>query len=88
MTTDADFWRMRDLLIQTVPITPIGFNWDMRRLDGKRFYDDNRPATGSWHAPFNSGKTKAANWSPTCCQKARMMPTSRCIPTIATWSQS
>ncbi len=40
--TDADFWRMRDLLIQTVPITPIGFNWDMRRLDGKRFYDDNQ----------------------------------------------
>lgn len=35
----ADYWRMRDLLIETVPITPIGFNWDMRRLDGKRFYN-------------------------------------------------
>lgn len=33
-----DFERMRALLIDTVPITPIGFNWDMRRLDGKRFY--------------------------------------------------
>ena len=41
MSTDADFWLMRDLLIQTVPITPVGFNWDMRRLDGKRFYDAN-----------------------------------------------
>ncbi len=39
MADDQDFWRMRDLLIAAVPITPIGFNWDMRRLDGKRFYD-------------------------------------------------
>ncbi len=34
-----DFLRLRNLLIETVPITPIGFNWDMRRLDGKRFYN-------------------------------------------------
>lgn len=39
MRDDQDFWRMRDLLIETVPITPIGMNWDMRRLDGKRFYN-------------------------------------------------
>jgi mycothiol synthase len=38
MQVDEDFERMRALLIDTVPITPIGFNWDMRRLDGKRFY--------------------------------------------------
>lgn len=36
---DQDFWRLRDLLVRTVPVTPIGFNWDMRRLDGKRFYN-------------------------------------------------
>jgi GNAT superfamily N-acetyltransferase len=36
---DADYWHLRDLLVQTVPITPVGFNWDMRRLDGKRFYN-------------------------------------------------
>jgi len=36
----SDYCRMRDLLIATVPITPIGFNWDMRRLDGKRFYNE------------------------------------------------
>lgn len=35
---DADFWHMRALLIDTTPITPIGLNWDMRRLDGSRFY--------------------------------------------------
>ena len=38
---DADFWRMRQLLVDTVPITPIGFNWDVRWLEGQRFYDAN-----------------------------------------------
>ncbi|MCO6451110.1 MAG: GNAT family N-acetyltransferase [Caldilineales bacterium] len=46
MAGDADFWRMRELLIATASVTPIGFNWDVRRLDGKRFYSadpaDNR----------------------------------------------
>jgi GNAT superfamily N-acetyltransferase len=41
MNQEDDFWRMRALLIDTVPISPIGFNWDMRRLDGKRFYEAN-----------------------------------------------
>ena len=31
MRDNADYWRMRRLLIDTVPITPIAFNWDMRR---------------------------------------------------------
>ena len=35
---------MRQLLIDTVRITPIGFNWDMRRLDGKRFYESDPAA--------------------------------------------
>jgi hypothetical protein len=33
-----DFWRMRALLSATFPITPMGLNWDVRRLDGKRYY--------------------------------------------------
>jgi len=41
MRDDADYWKMRDLLIQCAPITPVGLNWDMRRLDGKRFYNAN-----------------------------------------------
>jgi mycothiol synthase len=41
MSDDADFWRMRTLLIDTAPLIPIGLNWDMRRLDGKRFYEAN-----------------------------------------------
>lgn len=40
MRDDQDFWRMRNLLIETIPITPVGLNWDVRRLDGKRFYND------------------------------------------------
>jgi len=44
MQDDADFWRMRDLLVVTMPITPVGFNWDVRRLDGKRFYEDDLSA--------------------------------------------
>jgi mycothiol synthase len=44
MQTDEDFQRMYALLIDTVPITPIGFNWDMRRLEGKRFYSNDLEA--------------------------------------------
>lgn len=29
-----DFWRVRKLLIETYPITPTGFNWEIRRWDG------------------------------------------------------
>lgn len=31
---------MRALLVETTSIAPIGLNWDMRRLDGKRFYNE------------------------------------------------
>ncbi len=41
MRGDADFWKMRALLIEAVPSAPLGINWNMRRLDGKRFYDAN-----------------------------------------------
>jgi GNAT superfamily N-acetyltransferase len=39
MRGEDDFWRMRALLSATFPLTPIGLNWDVRRLDGKRFYE-------------------------------------------------
>ena len=34
-----DFRRVRNLLIETYPITPTGFNWEVRRWDGWRFYN-------------------------------------------------
>lgn len=36
---DQDFWRVHRLLIETYPITPLGFNWEIRRWEGQRFYD-------------------------------------------------
>jgi predicted N-acetyltransferase YhbS len=36
---EKDFWRVRRLLIDTTRITPIGFNWEVRRWDGKRFHN-------------------------------------------------
>ena len=37
--SDDDFRRVRNLLIETCPITPTGFNWEVRRWDGWRFYN-------------------------------------------------
>jgi hypothetical protein len=51
---DADFRKMRDLLSATVPITPVGFNWDVRRLDGKRFYDQDAAADRFFQRPVQS----------------------------------
>jgi mycothiol synthase len=36
---EKDFWRVRRLLIDTVGITPVGFNWEVRRWDGTRFHN-------------------------------------------------
>ena len=33
---DDDFWRVRQLLVDTYPITPTDFNWEVRRWDGSR----------------------------------------------------
>lgn len=35
---DQDFWGVRSLLIETYPIVPLGFNWEIRRWEGQRFY--------------------------------------------------
>jgi ribosomal protein S18 acetylase RimI-like enzyme len=37
---------MRDLLVRTAPSAPLGFNWDVRRLDGRYFY--HAPAVENW----------------------------------------
>ncbi len=44
---DEDFWRVRDLLIETYPISLPDFNWDVRRWDGSRFYNK-EPAWGTY----------------------------------------
>lgn len=57
MRDEADFWPMRALLIDTTPITPIGLNWDMRRLDGKRFYEANVDANALLGRPVQLWET-------------------------------
>lgn len=37
---ERDFWRVRELLLETYPLTPPDFNWDVRRWDGSRFHGD------------------------------------------------
>jgi len=36
---DADFWRIRQLCLDTYPITPVGWNWEIRRWEGQRFHE-------------------------------------------------
>jgi len=39
MQGDADYWKMRELLAASAAGAPVGLNWDVRRLDGQRFYN-------------------------------------------------
>lgn len=45
---DQDFWRVRDLLIDTYPITPPAFNWEVRRWDGSRFHNADPTLRPDW----------------------------------------
>ncbi len=38
-----DFWRVRNLLIETYPLTPAGLNWDIRHWDGWHTHRENPP---------------------------------------------
>ncbi len=61
---DQDYGAMRQLLIDTLSITPLGFNWDVRRLDGQRFYDADLQANHLFVRPIglweNAGGELAA----------------------------
>ncbi len=37
---DQDWKLVRELLVETYPITPLDFNWDVRRWDGWRWYQN------------------------------------------------
>ena len=45
---DEDWWRLRRLLVEIVPLAPPGFCWDVRRLDGSRFYHADPPRNPRW----------------------------------------
>jgi predicted N-acetyltransferase YhbS len=44
-----DYWSIHRFLIETTSITPLGFNGDIRRWEGKRFYDKNPTGNPAWH---------------------------------------
>lgn len=47
---DLDIQRVRDLLVETHSISPPGFNWEVRRWDGWRYYNP----TGEWDPTWES----------------------------------
>ncbi len=55
---DEDFWRVRRLLVETYPITPTGFNWEIRRWDGYRFYNSNPDLDPRWKELVHLWETK------------------------------
>jgi mycothiol synthase len=44
----GDYWLVRNLLIETYPITPTGFNWEIRRWDGWRYYNEDPSWNPRW----------------------------------------
>jgi GNAT superfamily N-acetyltransferase len=57
LSTDADWWAVRDLLIHTQPRTAVGWNWDVRHWDGQRFHSataeearERQGTVGLWEA--------------------------------------
>jgi mycothiol synthase len=53
--SEDDFWLVRDLLIETWPITPPDFNWDLRRWDGSHFYNEEPGWDARWAKLENYG---------------------------------
>ena len=68
---EADFWRVRDLLIETYPITPVDFNWEIRRWDGRRFHNEDNedlalnPRWSASHTMPSTGAESSNRYAPT-----------------------
>jgi len=45
---DADFGRIRQLAIETCPITPVAWNWDIRHWEGQRYYSADPAPDPRW----------------------------------------
>lgn len=56
---ESDWWRVRDLLIETYPITPTGFNWEIRRWDGSRFHNESPAWKSEWGRQICLWETEA-----------------------------
>lgn len=49
LNDEDDYWRVHQLLLETVTTAPPGFNWDMRRWEGRRFYDGRESGNPDWN---------------------------------------
>jgi mycothiol synthase len=56
---ERDFWRVRDLLIEATALALPGYNWDIRRWDGMRFYDVDPNLDPDWGEQFQLWETQA-----------------------------
>ncbi len=54
---EEDFWRVRKLLVDTYPITPLDFNWEMRRWDGERYHNANPHLSPEWSSQMRVWET-------------------------------
>ncbi|MFC1960768.1 GNAT family N-acetyltransferase [Chloroflexota bacterium] len=54
----ADFGRVRDLISETYPITGLGFNWEIRRWDGWRYYGTDPAWQPRWEKEFHLWETE------------------------------
>ena len=55
---DSDFWRVRNLLIETYPLTPTGFNWDIRRWEGHRYHHGTPQPKPGWEDAIRLWETE------------------------------
>jgi mycothiol synthase len=58
LQNDEDWWRVRRLLIETYPITPPDFNWEIRRWDGCRFHGEDRILDTRWTGQIHLWETE------------------------------
>jgi ribosomal protein S18 acetylase RimI-like enzyme len=56
---NRDFWRVRNLFVETYPITGLGFNWDIRRWDGSFAHRAEMSVDRSGENPMQIWETQA-----------------------------
>jgi mycothiol synthase len=54
---DGDFWRVWQLAVGTYPITPVAWNWEIRRWEGQRFYQADPAPNPLWPARIHLWET-------------------------------
>ncbi|MBK8023456.1 MAG: GNAT family N-acetyltransferase [Chloroflexi bacterium] len=45
---DPDYWRVQQLLVETYPLVPTGWNWEIRRWHGRRYHNEGAAIPADW----------------------------------------